>query len=209
MLKGRLPVTDLDEVIFAVRRPTELSRAEDALVESGVARAEVASARDAVAAIGAATEPASTPAQLRERLFASLAKGGRYGRFADRLSRLFDLSAADADALCARIEDPSAFGPFLVAGVDVIPVVTGPRLGGAIGVIARIQPGASFPEHVHRGEETMLLLDGGLREDGEGGHEAWRGDELLSADGSSHAFVALPGQPCIAASLIEGVAEFR
>lgn len=204
----KVPVADLDETLFAVRLPTEVALTDDALVKSGVAPAELAAARGAVAAIGAASESASPPTSLRSRLVSSLGKAGRYGKFADRLSRMFDLSLTDAEALCARIEDPSAFGPFLVPGVDVIPVTTGPRLAGAIAVIARIQPGARFPEHKHKGEETMLLLDGGLREEGEGGHEAWRGDELLSADGSGHAFVALPGQPCIAASVIEGVAEF-
>lgn len=201
-------MTDLDESLLAVRLPTELALTDEKLVASGVAPAELAAARNAIAAIGAATDASSAPPSLRDRLLTSLGRGGRYGKFADRLARMFDLSAADAEALCVRIEDPSAFSPFLVPGVDVIPVVTGPRLAGAIAVIARIQPGSTFPAHTHRGEETMLLLDGGLREEGEGGHEAWRGDELLSADGSGHAFVALPGQPCIAASVIEGVAEF-
>ena len=54
----------------------------------------------------------------------------------------------------------------------------------------------------------MFVLAGGFREEGPQGQETWRGDELVSSDGSKHSFVALPGEPCIAASLVEGFAEF-
>jgi hypothetical protein len=53
----------------------------------------------------------------------------------------------------------------------------------------------------------MLILSGGLRE--VGGQEAWGGDELFRPDGSAHAFVALEGEPCVAATLVEGTIELR
>jgi anti-sigma factor ChrR (cupin superfamily) len=107
-----------------------------------------------------------------------------------------------------RVEQPDAWAPFLIEGLEMIPVTAGPKCAGAIATLVRLQPGVRFPEHNHIGEETMLLLDGGFCET-DGGEEAWRGDEMFRGDGTGHAFVALPGVPCIAAAVIFGHADFR
>src|SRR5262249_38394006 len=125
------------------------------------------------------------------------------------LARLFEISIAEAERLAAQLEDPTAWQPFIVPGVDMIPVAAGAGFANAIASVARLSPGARFPQHVHPGGETMFLLDGGFREDGEDGAEVWRGDELLRGDGSGHAFVALEGGPCIAASLVLGGLDFK
>lgn len=159
----------------------------------------------------ATTAPAAPPSSLRDRLLASQRRShaGKFGVFADRIARLFDLSLADAEALLARIEKPEAWAPFLVEGLEMIPVAAGPKCTGAIATLVRIQPGASFPEHAHHGDETMFVIDGGFREPSPDGEEVWRGDEVFRADGTEHALVALPGVPCIAAVLIIGHADFR
>jgi putative transcriptional regulator len=121
---------------------------------------------------------------------------------------MFDLPVADAEALMLKIEDPAAWNPFIVAGVEMIPVMGGPKCEGAIATLVRIQPGSTFPHHTHRGDETMLVLDGGFHEPAANGEEVWRGDEIFRGDGSDHELKALPGVPCIAAVMIFGHGDF-
>ena len=120
------------------------------------------------------------------------------------------LSMPDAEKLAARLEDPAAWQPFIVEGVEMIPIEAGPKCAGAIATMVRLQPGARFPHHVHHGEETMFVLDGGFVEAGEASakEEAWRGDEVVRTDDTSHELVALPGVPCVSAVIIYGHADF-
>lgn len=201
--------SELEHEMLDIRSPSALLRHDADLASRGVSAGDVAAARGALAAVGAALEPEAPAADLRGRLLASFGRAGRFGIFADRLARLFDLTPEAAEALTAKLDADSGWMPFLVPGVEMIPVEAGPRCEGAVATLVRLQPGASFPEHVHRGEETMVLLDGGFREQGEGGEEAWRGDEVLREDGTEHTFVALPGRPCIAAAIVYGVADFK
>lgn len=202
---------DLGELLEP-RLPSAMQRHDRAAVEAGAAADELARAKAAVAALGLVTAPEAPPPSVRERVLASATRPGRFGLFADRVARLFDLEPAAAEALVARCEDDAAWMPFLVEGVSMMPVEAGPRCAGAIATLVRFQPGATFPEHAHRGAETMFVLDGGFCEtasSGERGKEAWRGDELYSEDGSGHALRALEGVPCIAAVVISGHADFK
>lgn len=162
---------------------------------------------DALAS-AAASEAIEPPASLRDRLLASRARPGKYGIFVDRVARLFALSTETAARLLAELESPEAWKPFLVEGTEMIPVAVGESLGGAIGTFVRVQPGARFPDHVHRGCETMVVLEGGFVEPGSK-LEAWRGEETTREDGTEHALVGLPGVPCVAAVLILGHADFK
>ena len=197
---------DVAEVLLTPCQPSELPRRDAALAARGVGATELGSLKAAVAAVGLGGSESPEPT-TRDRLLASMARPGRFGRYADRLARMFDLSIAEAEALATRIADPTAYGPFLIDGIEMLQVTAGKRYEGAIAVIAKLQPGTRFPDHTHRGQETMFVLAGGFREEGPQGQETWRGDELVSGDGSKHAFVALPGEPCIAASLVEGFVE--
>jgi quercetin dioxygenase-like cupin family protein len=198
------------ETLLERRLPSAIARHDDDLVAGGVAESEIAATRNAVAALGVAEAGrASPPAALRERLLASRRRGGKFGIFADRVARMFDLPIVEAEALMRKIEDPASWAPFLVEGVEMIPVVGGPSCANAIATLVRIQPGIRFPDHAHRGDETMLVLDGGFHEPMSNGEEVWRGDEIFRADGSEHALVGLPGVPCIAAVVIFGHGDFR
>ena len=197
------------EDLLQRRLPSAVARDEASLARAGVPDTDVAGTKDAVAAIGLTTKAEAPPTGLRERVLASHQRQGRYGVFADRIARLFDLPVADAEALMKRIEQPSEWTAFLVEGLEMIPVTAGPKCAGAIATLVRIQPGATFPEHAHRGDETMLVLDGGFREPADGGEEVWRGDEIFRDDGTEHALLALPGVPCVAAVLIFGHGDFK
>lgn len=208
------PSASLEDLLDR-RVPSALARQDAALLEAGITSDELAATKDALAAFAIASTTREAPSpSLRERIVASRGRSGKYGVFADRIARLFDLPVARAEELIQRIERADAWTPFLVDGVRMIPVVAGPKCDGAIATLVRIEPGARFPEHAHRGDETMLVLDGGFREtgDGEGDaatREVWRGDEIFRADGTEHALVGLPGIPCIAAVVVFGHADFR
>lgn len=192
------------------RQPSALARHDAALLAAGVSAAEIGAARDALALLAVSDVRSERPAgSLRDRLFASRTRGGKFGIFADRIARLFDLSVEDAASLLARIEEPGSLIPFLGEGLELMQVNAGPRCEGALCTIVRIQPGASFPEHAHKGDETMVVLDGGFHEPAAGGEEVWRGEELYRHDGTEHTIVALPGVPCIAAVVIYGYADLK
>jgi len=200
------------EDLLEPRIPSALARQDVAILGAGVTSDELAATKDALAAFALAATTATAPSpSLRERVIASRKRPGKYGIFADRVARLFDVPVARAEELMERIEREDAWTPFLVDGVQMIPVVAGPKCDGAIATLVRIEPGARFPAHAHRGEETMLVLDGGFREIGATAspREAWRGDEIVCADGTEHGLVGLPGIPCVAAVLIFGHADFR
>jgi len=195
---------DVFEAVLEPCVPSEVVRRDAALVQKGVTAGELAEAKQVVAALADADSPEAPPTGLRARLLTSVGRKGRHGRYVDRVARIFRISPDDAEKLLARAEDPSSFMPSPVPGVDVVPVET-PAFPNALAVVARIQPGVRFPRHRHVGDEIMLILEGGLRE--EEGAEVWRGDELLRDEGTSHSFVALEGEPCIAVSLVEGNIE--
>lgn len=197
------------EDLLQRRLPSAVARDDASLANAGVTNTDLAGVKDAVAAIGLTTSPAAPPAGVRERLLASRSRQGRFGLYTDRVARLFDLPMEEAEALMKRMEDPSAWAPFLVEGVEMIPVMPGPKCAGAVTTLVRIQPGATFPEHAHCGDETMLVLDGGFNEPQEGGEEVWRGDEVFRGDGTQHKLVALPGVPCVAAAVIFGYGDFK
>lgn len=198
------------EDLLERRLPSAITRDEASLRAAGVSDEELRATKDAIATLGlSGLAPARPSGDLRARLLASAGRGGRYGRFADRVARLFDLDLATAEDLLARIEDDATWMPFLVDGLELCPVPSGPRCEGALATIVRFQPGTKFPAHVHAGEETMVVLDGGFREDVANGEEVWRGDEIVRGDGSDHALVALPGVPCVAAVIIYGHTDFR
>lgn len=159
-------------------------------------------------AAAAVSEPADASSELRARLMASRTRPGRYGIFADRIARLFDLPVESATALLDGLTKPEAWKPFLVEGTAIIPVETGPKCAGAIATFISVPPGVEFPRHVHRGVETTLVIDGGFVEPATK-NETWRGEEITRDDGTDHSLVGLPGIPCIAAVLITGHADFQ
>ena len=66
---------------------------------------------------------------------------------------------------------------------------------GHTAVMIKMEPGASYPQHRHRGAEELLVLQGGFR-DGQGTYRA--GEFARFEDGSVHHPIALEdGPPCI------------
>jgi hypothetical protein len=154
----------------------------------------------------ATAHAAADPAQ-RARLIRSARQEGRYGRFADRVARLFSLPIERAQKLLLKIEDQGAFAPFMAPGLAMLPVRPGPDLEPAIAAFGLLAPGTTFPHHDHVGDEVTVVLDGGFRD--LGGREIWRGDELFKPAGSDHHFLVIGDRPCVAAVLARGGVAFR
>jgi putative transcriptional regulator len=159
-----------------------------------------------LAAVAGGT-PDAPGARVRARIAESTSRGGRYGKFADRIARLFDLPLERAAELLARIEDSGVFVPFMAPGVAMFPVKPGAAYAGAVGAIGLLTPGTVFPHHDHLGDEVTLVLDGGFRD--QDGREIWRGEELFKPAGSDHEFLVIGDGPCVAAVLALGGVSFR
>lgn len=89
--------------------------------------------------------------------------------------------------------DPGAFDwTEVLPGVKVHVVREDPSRG-LRGYLVWARPGARMPEHRHLGEETILVLQGALR-DHRGTYTS--GQVCGSAAGSAHSEEALPGEDC-------------
>jgi len=185
-----------------MKKPDSLEALE--VPDEGAGSIETSRAAVALAAAAAAEAPSGG---LRARLVGSVSRGGKFGIFADRLARLFDISIEAAEALVAKIEAGQSWKQGPAPGVEWLGVKAGPRLAGAVAAIGRLQPGARFPKHGHVGDETTLVMQGGFRDSS--GIEVERGEELYEAPGTEHDFVILDGEECIAAVIAVGGVEFR
>ncbi len=132
------------------------------------------------------TPPVAPDADVKARLLASVG-GGRFDAYAGRMSKLLDVTVDRARELLGLVERKASWeNP--VPGVHLIHFDGGPAYAAADCGFVRIEPGCTFPWHMHRGEEVSLLLLGTLR-DNEG--KVWQpGDEIVSPQGSEHDLTA-------------------
>lgn len=121
---------------------------------------------------------------LRDRLLGLAGGKERFLPFLDRMMSLFDLGEGAAQGELNTIDQPDAWDD-MVPGVRFRDFHGGPAIGEAHGGLIRVQPGASFPEHEHVGDESMLLLQGEVEDDE--GKRYGAGDLIESASGTRHA----------------------
>lgn len=132
--------------------------------------------------------PVAPPADLEKRLMASVG-GGRFERFAARVSQLFDLSIDRARELLGLTERASSWGEE-APRVFLIHFDGGAAVATADCGIIRIAPGGVFPPHMHRGEEHAIVIAGAIRD--HDGKVYRAGEELVYGAGSSH-FLTVDG----------------
>ncbi len=130
--------------------------------------------------------PVTPAADVKARLLASVG-GGRFERFVDRMTSLFDVSVDRARELLALVERPTSW-VHPIPGVSLIHFKGGPACANADCGFVRIAAGCKFPWHTHRGEEVNLILVGTAR-DADG--KVFRvGDEIVEQQGSAHDLTA-------------------
>lgn len=136
--------------------------------------------------------PVAPPPGLKDRVLAA-ADQPRYA-FLDRVAKLIDLTLDQTRIMLDRIQDLSLWednGP----GTLLLHVPGGPACAGAVVGFVRVEPDTRFPRHIHLGEETVLVLQGGLRTDS--GLVCRAGDLAVQDAGSDHEFTSLPGEPLL------------
>ena len=130
--------------------------------------------------------PVAPSADVKARLLASVG-GGRFERFVDRMTSLFDVSVDRARELLALVERTASW-EHPIPGVSLIHFKGGPACANADCGFVRIAAGCKFPWHTHRGEEVNLILVG-TASDAEG--KVFRaGDEIVEQQGSAHDLTA-------------------
>ena len=145
-------------------------------------------------------------AKLRERLLASVAQPRvRYAPLYGQLSELFDLSDAELSNLFEQSDSPATWVAAPIPGVELFHLQGGPRVAAADNGLVRIRAGARFPQHRHLGDERVLVLAGGYRDE-HSGEVYGAGDLHEMVAGSAHAYTALEERDLLlAVSVMRGV----
>ncbi len=151
---------------------------------------------DAIEALTPALAPAPRGAPspaLRTRLLDAALPSGRLWRFERAVAELLDLSVERVRVVLDRLDEPSTWVP-LMPGVAICWVDGGPRVQGALRGFMRVAAGVRTTGHEHVGAETVLVLQGAVREV-DSGRIARPGELLKSEPGSSHSLEAVVGGP--------------
>jgi anti-sigma factor ChrR (cupin superfamily) len=137
--------------------------------------------------------PIAAAAAFRERLLAAALPEQRLVRYAEPIAALLDVDLAAAEALIARIDDPSAWIEFL-PGISLLPTPSGPRARGALRGFVRVRAGVEFPEHSHLGDEAVMIMQG-YYSDSVTGAVFGPGDTPRMAVDTHHSFRVLADGP--------------
>jgi len=181
-----------------------LSPEERSEVDAALARTPALVARlkelEASMAVVAASQQALP--SVWEKLEAQLQGGRRFTHLLSALAAHVDISPANAQSLVDRFDDAAAWGPGPGDGLQLMPVEAGPKWGGFMTVVVRLEPNAQLPMHRHASREQVLVLEGGYRDD-QSGQQFWRGDLDVREAGTSHSFTAVDGPACLCASVVQ------
>jgi len=98
---------------------------------------------------------------------------------------------------------PESWGPGPLPGVELMHFAGGPRVATADTGFVRVPPHFEFPSHRHLGEERVLIISGGYREDT--GRLFGPGDLHVMQPDTTHAYTVLPEGCLLALVLYTGV----
>ncbi len=201
--------SELDLTLYALGL---LDASERASIDAALARdatlaRELAAVRDALAHAAAPGKggPAGAPSpDLRARVLGIADPATRLHGFADRVARLFDVSRERALELIAAFDAATGWEDGPIPSTRVYHLDAGPAVEGADSGFVRIDAGARFPRHLHKGEERMFIVSGRVRDDA--GREWCEGDTIVSRPGDEHALTVDPREPLLfAIVLYEGI----
>jgi quercetin dioxygenase-like cupin family protein len=127
----------------------------------------------------------------------------RYAPFYGRLGNLWDLPEERVVAVLERARDEREWRRAPLPGLKLLRLTGGAGAASASCYLAHFAAGLSFPEHRHRGQESVLLLEGSYTD--RGGQVYRSGDVHTMGEGSEHGFVVSPDEPCVAAVRHHGI----
>lgn len=166
---------------------------------------ELATLREAAAAMPALLPGSAMPRELRTRMLGSVDHLERFAERAPALGDLFGLSSNDARLCLHALSDHEGWLAAPAPGIEWRFVRIGKSRRPGSGMLARLVPGATFPRHKHLGDEHVLVLEGELVE-AHGVTTA--GGTIIRLTGSEHTIGARAGGPgCTCALLNLGPIE--
>lgn len=124
----------------------------------------------------------------------------RFQELVEPLAELFGLPLTQAQVVLGRADVASEWTRE-AGGLELLRVLGGGGRASSACLLVRIPFGLAYPLHLHEGDETTLVLQGGC-EDSDG-DEAFRGDLVFKPQGSSHSLRVLEGPACIAAVCVD------
>jgi anti-sigma factor ChrR (cupin superfamily) len=147
--------------------------------------------------------PVEPSGSARERLLAAVAAPPlRYAPFFDRLSAFVDLPVADVERVLAQVNDRERW-ELAMPGVQLFHFSGGASVAGADVGLVRIEPDHHFPNHRHKGEERLFVLEGGYVDSS--GREYGPGNVHVMAQGTSHSYRVAPAGLLAAVVLWGGI----
>jgi mannose-6-phosphate isomerase-like protein (cupin superfamily) len=173
---------------------------DQALLRDPALADELAAYRDAATEM--VTEVAPSP-DVHKRLMASVG-GGAFERFAATISKLYDVTVDRAREILGLADRPASWETQL-PGIGLVHFDGGPACATADCGFIRLDDGAMFPPHTHKGEEVSLILTGSIRSVVDGKEQILSaGDTLVMVAGSAHHLVAI-GECIFAARADHGI----
>ncbi len=163
---------------------------------------------------GASAQPMTPSPAVATRLSASVAHLERFAPHASVAASAMGVTAGEARRALHQLSDRDGWMeiPHL-PGVRIRPVTVGstaaPReVVGAL--FAEVQPGRGLPRHAHRGagDETMVVLQGALREVERPAHIIGPGGSILSPEDSEHTLDAVGPDVCLCLVMHAGWADY-
>jgi quercetin dioxygenase-like cupin family protein len=149
--------------------------------ECPACEAELAALEGVVAELGLTATPANPPEALLGRLLGRVRARGE-GRSGSRIQPWQGWQGQDRAASFFAFGEESAWEAVDVPGVEVRRLFVDPE-HDRTSMLIRMAPGASYPAHVHAGEEECYVIEGDLRV---GEVVMQRGDYQFAAAGSEH-----------------------
>jgi putative transcriptional regulator len=192
----------LGELALDLLEGDERASAENHVGACAVCARELAASVEALGALALSVGTVSPPASLRKHVLGQAAGDPFFSGILARFSRLFDVTEARAREILATVSDPASWEPY-IPGVLLLHFDPGPSVAEADAGIVRFAAGIPYPEHEHLGDEHMLILSGGLRDDVTG-KLLRAGDIAFMAPGTRHSFTISSDEDCLAAVLLYG-----
>jgi anti-sigma factor ChrR (cupin superfamily) len=151
----------------------------------------------------ASSIPAVPPSEAsRSRLLTAAEGAHRHAPFVGRVATLFELDDEAASSLLTSVATSDRGwrrGPG--DGTAMWPVRSPANARGTQTLLLRIDGGCAFPKHRHLGDETVLVLEGAFRSNGDA--RASAGDVMTVPPNSVHHLSVAPGAPCLCAVRVE------
>jgi quercetin dioxygenase-like cupin family protein len=185
------------------RRPPATTDAalEELLAEDAVSLDTLVSA---LASEGLAPSPGSHGAKHergRARLLDAVAEAHRFDDLEATVASLLDIDAGRAGRMLLDIDHESAWESGPNPACSICHVEGGPKVHDAVTGFVRISPGGHFPDHEHLGDETVLVLQGALRD--VDGSVVGAGQIARKPAGSAHTFAVEGDLPLVYLAIVQ------